>query len=283
MSPTQLAAHLAKAREYWDAVLEEKCNLIAQAAGVERDRLVKVNPVDFVERMSECYIPGYKYRSIADFVRETKTPDTFLIGPIDEVEETAAQINYKAVGVDRKVRAHNCQVVPIPQAAALAFFVKNHRQSPPQMRETCICYALVLKGEIVAVMTYDLTAGATRGHGKAAKYELVRLSIKKGTQVNGGASKLQAACEEAVLHFGCSEIFSYSNATINEGGVYKQLGFTQGKIDPGAAYVLARDFSLKRLSGYIEVGAKNVDLIKRGEVKVLFYANRVWEKRLNTK
>ena len=131
-------------------------------------------------------------------------------------------------------------------------------------------------------MTYDLTGGAIRGLQKADKYELLRLSIKHGTQINGGASKLEKKCEEAIRHWGGSEIFSYSNATINEGNVYKQLGFTQSAITQGQAWVVERDFSLIRWVTCCAngKGAKNSDLYRRGAVKVHITANRTWIKNI---
>ena len=153
----------------------------------------------------------------------------------------------------------------------------------PNLSKDAISYALVYNGEIVAVMTYDLTGGAVRGLQKADKYELLRLSIKHGTQINGGASKLEKHCEEAIRHFGCTGIFSYSNATINEGNVYKQLGFTQSAITQGQAWVVERDFSLVRLVTCCAngKGAKNSDLYRRGAVKVHITANRTWVKDIS--
>ena len=80
---------------------------------------------------------------------------------------------------------------------------------------------LVYQDEIVAVMLYDIQNGAIRGKNKA--YELLRLSISKGTRVQGGASQLQKASEEVFKEMGVTEIFSYSNATINSGAVYEKL------------------------------------------------------------
>ena len=131
----------------------------------------------------------------------------------------------------------------------------------------------------------DRLAGAVRGKQKADMYELLRLSIKHGTQINGGASKLEKQCEEAIRHWGCNEIFSYSNATVNEGNVLRQLGFTQSAIETGQAWVVERDFSLVRLVNCCEVrglaGAKNSDLLKRRAVKVHVTANRTWVKNIN--
>jgi hypothetical protein len=91
--------------------------------------------------------------------------------------------------------------------------------------------------------------------------------------------------EECIRHQGCTEIFSYSNATINEGNVYRQLGFTQSAIQGGQAWVVERDFSLVRLVNCCAVrgfaGAKNADLLKRSAIKVHVTANRTWVKDIS--
>jgi N-acetylglutamate synthase-like GNAT family acetyltransferase len=278
-----------KAWEHFDKLLDEKIEHIHQLTGIERERLVKLNPAEFIrDKWDNVHIEGYHYQKVGDWVAKTKTPDNYLIAPIDEDVETANQICYKTGQTERKLRAHKCQLLPIPNLVARFFFIKNHRQSLPNLTTNAINYALVYNGEVVAVMSYDLTGGAVRGLSKANKYELLRLAIKHGTQVNGGASKLQAKCEECIRHQGCTEIFSYSNATINEGNVYKALGFEQSAIESGQAWVIERDFSLIRLANCCKahsngVGAKNIDLIKRGAIKVLITANRTWIKDISIK
>lgn len=282
-----LTDHVRRAWEYYDKLLDVKIQHIHELTGVEKERLIKLNPAEMIrDKEKNLYIENYHYQKVGDWVAKTKTPDTFCICPIDEEVETANQIAYKTGQTERKLRAHKCQLQPIPNAVARRFFIKNHRQSLPNLTTNAINYALVYEGEIVAVMSYDLTGGAVRGLQKADKYELLRLSIKHGTQINGGASKLQKQCEEAIRHWGCTEIFSYSNATINEGNVYKQLGFTQSAIQDGQAWVIERDFSLVRLANCCAShgngkGAKNIDLLRRGAVKVHITANRTWIKDIS--
>lgn len=282
-----LTDHVRRAWEYYDKLLDVKIQHIHELTGVEKERLIKLNPAEMIrDKEKNLYIENYHYQKVGDWVAKTKTPDTFCICPIDEEVETANQIAYKTGQTERKLRAHKCQLQPIPNAVARRFFIKNHRQSLPNLTTNAINYALVYEGEIVAVMSYDLTGGAVRGLQKANKYELLRLSIKHGTQINGGASKLQKQCEEAIRHWGCTEIFSYSNATINEGNVYKQLGFTQSAIQDGQAWVIERDFSLVRLANCCAShgngkGAKNIDLLRRGAVKVHITANRTWVKDIS--
>lgn len=277
-----LTEHVNAAWKHYDEILEQKIIHIQQLTGIDRDRLIKLNPLEFVEKTKGLELRRYHFQDIGEFVARHKTPDTFLISPIDEDIETANQIAYKTGQTERKIRAHKCSLQPIPALAARRFFVKNHRQSIPNLSNSSISYALVYEGEVVAVMTYDYTAGGVRGLTKADKYELLRLSIKHGVQINGGASKLQQKCEECIRHQGCTEIFSYSNATINEGNVYKQLGFTQSAIQGGQAWVVERDFSLARLvtccSNNGGRGARDIDLNRRGAVKCHVTANRTWTK-----
>lgn len=277
--------HVRRAWEHFDQILTAKIDHIHELTGVEKERLIKINPMEFVEKMEGLFIKDYEYKSIGAWVAKHKTPETFLICPIDEDVETANQICYKTGQTERKLRAHKCKVIPITILAAKRFFVKNHRQSIPPLTGNSINYALVYEGETVAVMSYDLTRGAVRGLTNYDRYELMRLSIKHGTTINGGASKLEKACEEAIRHYGCTDIFSYSNATVNEGNVYKQLGFTQSEIQDGRAWVVERDLTLYGLlacgSHGNNLGCKNEDLIKRGAVKVHLTANRTWVKDIS--
>lgn len=278
-----LTEQVQKAWQHFDQLLEQKIEHIHELTGVDKERLIKLNPMEFVEKAKQLQIDGYQYQDLGAWVAKHKTPETFLISPIDEDIETANQIAYKTGQTERKLRAHKCQLLPIPNAAARRFFVKNHRQSIPNLTNNAINIALVYEGEIVAVMSYDLTGGAVRGLQKANKYELLRLSIKHGTQINGGASKLEKRCEECIRHQGCNEIFSYSNATINEGNVYQQLGFSKSEIIRGQAWVVERNFDLVRLVTCCAngKGAKQSDLVRRGAVNVHITANRTWIKNIS--
>lgn len=282
MKTYDLTDQVKAAWKHFDKMLDAKIDHIHELTGIEKERLIKLNPMDFVEKSEGLFISDYNYQGVGEWVAKTKTPDTFLIAPIDEDVETANQICYKTGQTERKLRAHKCELLPISSLAAKRFFVKNHRQSIPNLSTNAVSYALVYNGEVVSVMTYDLTGGAVRGMQKADKYELLRLSIKHGTQINGGASKLEMQCEECIRHQGCNEIFSYSNATINEGNVYKQLGFTQSAITQGQAWVVEKNFSLGRLVTCCAngLGARNSDLYRRGAVKVHITANRLWVKNI---
>lgn len=281
MREYDLTEQVQKAWRFFDKLLDEKLDRIAKLSGIERDRLKKINPADFVVKSSALVIRNYRYQNIGEWIESNKTPDTFCISPIDEDVETANQISYKSGNTERKIRAHKCQLYPIPSLVARRFFIKNHRQSVPNITKEGVSFGLVYEGELVAVMTYDLTSGGVRGKLKAEMYELLRLSLKHGAKINGGASKLEKKCEEALLHYGCSEIFSYSNATINEGEVYKQLGFKPSKIVEGQAWVVEPNMTLQRLLRRSDnQRARNEDIYKDGAFKTHIVANRTWIKKI---
>lgn len=184
----------AEAREFFDELLTRNIKKISEISGIPTEQFKKINPVDFLERNKYQAIQNYTYQDIGEWITKNKTDETFLINPTDAVEETAAQVSYKSyVKITRSIRASKCQVMPVPKNLAKDFFIRNHRQSQPLISSNSVCYGLAYNDELVAVMLYDISAGAVRGRNK--NYELVRLSISKGTQIHGGASKLQGACE----------------------------------------------------------------------------------------
>ena len=269
---------VAALREYYDALLNRRLDEIAALAEVPREQLISINPVDFIEKNINQQIKGHTYRKIAPWIAEHKNDNTFLISPLDAVEETAAQISYKSnVKICRTIRASKCDVMPCPKDLALDFFIRNHRQSAPIITRSAVCFALVYHSEIVAVMLYGVSNGAVRG--QKTDYELVRLAISKGTRVHGGASKLQQACEDTLREMGVATIYSYSNATINNGAVYEKLGFDGSKIDEGQPFAILQDNSIVRLVN-LYPDSNDVALAARGRIKTHLGGNRVWEKEL---
>lgn len=268
-----------EAWKFYDELLEDKLNRIAELAGVDRQQLKKLNPAEFIEKNRFQKIRGYKYISIKSWIAENKTDDTFLVSPLDADTETSEQISYKArAGVIRKIRASKCEVVPVPKEIALDFCIRNHRQSLPMISAAAVYLGLLYKNELVALMGYDTTSGAVRGNKEG--YELVRLAIEKGTQVHGGASKLQTACEDVLRQMGIKRIFSYSNATINNGGVYKQLGFYGGKLDNGQPFVIMRDHQLIRLAN-LHPYSTDEELALRHQFKSHVGGNKMWIKDIS--
>jgi hypothetical protein len=259
--------------------MDERLREISEISGTPLEHFVKINPAEFIERNKNQMIRDYEYRKIRDWIVEKKKDDqTFLISPEDAVEETAAQVSYKSgTEIRRNLRASKCEVLPCPIELAQDFFIRNHRQSAPLVRNSAVCFSLAFKGEVVAVMLYDISDGAVRGRKK--EYELVRLSISKGTRVHGGASKLQNACEETLREMGITKIYSYSNATINSGAVYEKLGFCCKKIDGGQPFVIMKDNSLQRL---INLHPRSTDkaLAQNGWLKTHLGGNKTWIKEM---
>lgn len=267
--------------DYYDKLLDERLAIISEKAEVPRESLIKLNPADFIERSQFQKITGYQYQKVQDFIKANKRDDTFLISPLDAIEETAAQISYKSgTHIERTIRASKCHILPIPKEFGLDFFIKNHRQTPPNWRNTAVALGLEYQNEIVAVMMYDISAGGIRG--AKTNYELVRLSICKDTMVHGGASKLQKACEEVMAQMECYEIYSYSNATINNGAVYKNLGFTGTDVEGGQPFVMMEDNSIERL---ISLYPESTDekLAYRGRIKTHIGGNKTWWKKIPPK
>ena len=267
---------------YFDNLLTERIKRISEISEVPENHFIKINPLDFCEQNKRQIIREYEYKKIQDFIVKNKTAnDIYLISPEDAIEETAAQVSYKSgTEIRRTIRASKCEVVPCPVELAQDFFIRNHRQKPPLVRnQTAVSFGLAYKGELVAVMLYDVSNGAIRG--KKKDYELVRLSISKGTMIHGGASKLQKACENTLREMGEKKIYSYSNATINSGAVYEKLGFQTSKIEGGQPFVVLRNNKLERL---INLYPNSTDraLAKNGWIKTHIGGNRMWVKNIES-
>lgn len=266
-------------REHFDRLLDKRIAQISERAGVPVEQIKKINPADFIEKNAYQTIRGYTYQDIGRWIKQNKTDDTFLVSPLDEIEETAAQISYKTnTKIERTLRASKCEIVPVPRDVGLDFFIRNHRQGPPSWRGSAVSFGLVYKDELVAVMEYDISNGAVRGRNE--HYELVRLAIAKGARIHGGASKLEEACENTLRQMGVTEIYSYSNATINTGAVYDKLGFTCKTHQEGQPYAIMRDNRLVRL---IELFPQSTDeaLAMRGELKTHVGGNKKWVKNIS--
>lgn len=275
-----ITRRVREAWEFYDELLDQRIAEISELSGVAVEHFVKINPAEFIEKNKHQSIVGYEYKNIGKWILQTKdSDDKFLISPLDAVKETAAQVSYKSgTIIERKIRASKCVCVPVPVDFAQDFFIRNHRQSAPLISNKAICFGLLFNGEIVAVMLYDISAGAVREKNK--KYKLVRLSISKGTQVYGGASKLQAVCENSLREIGAKKIYSYSNATINSGAVYEKLGFSCKRADGGQPFVILNNNKLERL---INLYPESTDekLAFHGWIKTHVGGNKVWEKDIS--
>lgn len=265
--------------DYYNNLLDEHIKKISEISGVPKEQIKKINPAEFIVQNRFQKIKGYKYKKIKEWIVENKTgDDVFLVSPEDAIEETAAQISYKSgTEIWRTIRASKCEIIPCPVALAQDFFIRNHRQTNPVVRDTAVCYGLLFKGELVAVMLYDISNGAVRGNNK--DYELVRLAISKGTRIHGAASKLQNACEETLRMIGSTKIYSYSNATINSGAVYEKLGFSGSGVQEGQPFAIIKDNSIVRL---ITLFPESTDekLAAHGNIKTHLGGNKMWIKNI---
>lgn len=264
--------------QYYDNLLEKRIAEISKRAQTPEECFVKINPAEFIEKNPYQRIKDYKYQNIRNWIKEKKRDGIFLISPLDAIEETAEQVAYKeAQQIQRKIRASKCNIAPVPLELAQDFFLRNHRQTAPLVSSAAVSLGLEFKGELVAVMLYDKQNGAVRGNNN--NYELLRLSISKHTQIYGGASKLQKASEQALREKGVKKIFSYSNATINNGRVYEALGFEEKGIDEGQPHVIMRSNALVRL---INLYPKTTvgELALRGWIKTHIGGNKTWWKNI---
>lgn len=267
--------------KYYDTMLDDRIRQISDRAQVPPEHFIKINPAEFIEKNRWQTIRGYNYQKIEKWIAEHKTDaQTFLISPLDAIDETADQASYKSgERITRTLRASKCEVQPCAAEMAQDFFIRNHRQSAPHISGKAVVFCLVFNHEIVAVMLYDISDGAVRGN-KGRQYELVRLSISRGTRIHGGASKLQIACEQTILDMGINRIYSYSNATINSGAVYEKLGFTRSKIDRGQTFVIMRNNELVRLVN-LHPHSTDRELAKADRIKTHLGGNILWTKTLS--
>lgn len=271
-----------RVRECWvfyDELLDKKIARISELSAVPAEKMVKINPAEFIERNKWQKIDRYQYKSIGAWIRETKRDDNYLISPLDDDVRTAAQISYKEKIGTIRIRGSKCKVLPLNNEAVLAFYLRNHRQSPPSLRDSAISFGLVYNGQLVGAMTYDLSDGGVRGKSKAGSYELMRLAFARGYSIAGGASRLQKHCEEALRHYGQIRVFSYSNATINSGKVYEALGFSDKRIDGGQPFVICENNKLIRL---LNLHPRSTDrhLAIDGRLKTHVGGNKLWKKEL---
>lgn len=154
---------LAEAWKFYDALLDKRIEKISQLSGVPTDKMVKINPAEFVIKLRDQEIRGHKFQLVKNWIKANKTDDNYLISPLDDPVKTANQIQYKEKIGNTRVRASKCEVLPISSDIALDFYRRNHRQSLPNLTEKALSFGLTLQGRLVGAMTYDKTAGAVRG------------------------------------------------------------------------------------------------------------------------
>lgn len=116
--------------------------------------------------------------------------------------------------IERFIPARKCTIENIPSSESKEFLDSNHRQG------NCVAsirYGLFYEGELVQV----LTVGKSR-FSKKYEYELLRLCTSVDTVVMGGSSKLFS---RFIKDFVPNSVGSYSDISMNTGGIYRELGF----------------------------------------------------------
>ena len=279
MNKYDATEYYKKAHEYYDRLLDNKIENISKISGVDKNKFIKINPTDFIESNPFQYIDEYEYKKIRQFIDEYKTDETYLISPLDSDIETANQIAYKENNIYKIIRASKCECIPISSKVASNFFIKNHRQSLPNISSIAVSFGLIYKNKLVGVMTYDKTKSGIRG--KLEHYELLRLAFAHGYRIHGGASKLQSYCESSLYKIGETSVISYSNATINNGNVYNTLGFNYVDFKQGQPFVIMNNFELVRLIQLTQQGiSKNSDLASNYLMKCHLGGNKKWIKEI---
>ena len=268
-----------EAWQFYDELLNERIAEISKLAKVPVDKFVKINPAEFIKKSKFQEIKEYQYRKIGQWIKSTKTDDNYLISPVDDPVKTANQIAYKEKVDTTRIRGSKCKLVRVHNETAVDFYRRNHRQPVPMLRKNAISWGLTWNGRLVGCMTYDKTDGAVRGGSKKDMYELMRLAFAHGISIAGGASRLQKHCEESLRELGEERIFSYSNATINNGKVYEALGFMCKKIDGGQPFVIMENNQLVRL---INLFPNSTDkcLARCNRLKSYLGGNKLWTKEL---
>lgn len=128
------------------------------------------------------------------------------------------------------------------------FLDVNHIQGKCQSNFT---YGLYYNGELVSVMTFTLprqNMGRNKEKDKG-KIELSRFCNKQGISVIGGASKLLKAFINSEEGHKFTEIYSYSDNRISQGGLYKSIGFNLEQ-DVGVNYFYTDFHERKRKQNF---------------------------------
>ena len=131
---------VAEAWKYYDEMLDKRIEEIVKISGVAPEHFVKINPAEFIEKNRYQKIRGYTYRDIGTWIEANKkSNDTFLISPLDAIKETAAQCAYKTnEDIVRTIRASKCEILPVPVPVAKDFFIRNHRQTVPNVTKQAV-------------------------------------------------------------------------------------------------------------------------------------------------
>lgn len=130
--------------------------------------------------------------------------------------------------------ARKCTVRRIEKSAAAAFLSIHHRMGWAAAR---YCYGAFRDDELVAVATFS---GGRRMRDGSRSFEWIRYASQSGMRLVGGMGKLLDAFVEEV---GPDDVMTYVDASISDGGAYRELGFeVEGKVE-GEGYT---NFKLRK-------------------------------------
>ncbi|MBQ9400565.1 MAG: hypothetical protein IJU27_08000 [Bacteroidales bacterium] len=152
-----------------------------------------------------------------------------------------------SLGQLESVFARNCTVRRIPSDVAAAFLERCHRLGTASCRYR---YGLFVnrstggresalpEGTLVAVATFSSPRTMKDG---SRSYEWVRYASLPDVRVVGGMGKLM---EGFVSEVHPDDIMSYADASVSDGGVYRELGFEEEGLVCGEGFT-NRKFRLK--------------------------------------
>lgn len=173
-----------------------------------------------------------------------------------------------------RIYARSCEVKEISKKQKSDFCAANHLQGNGHSQ---IEYGLFYNGELVSVMTFGKRK-ITKGK---PKMEIIRYCNKLNYNIVGGASKL---LKYFIENNECSNLITYSDNSISNGNVYKQLGFTLIKETKWNYWYLSNDNHNKLLhrSNFMRhklntTLSEREEMYKRGYRRYYDAGNKVFE------
>lgn len=120
------------------------------------------------------------------------------------------------------IGARKCRITEVSNKESLKFYKENHIQGGVNSKYNI---GLMYKDELVSLMSFT-----NRKINSKSEFELTRFCNRKNMIVNGSASKIFNYFK---LNFDFEVINTYSDISLFNGNLYKQLGF----IDNGSSYL----------------------------------------------
>lgn len=137
------------------------------------------------------------------------------------------------LGGSKKIGARKCIIKSVSYKDSRDFLNKNHLQGDCK---SSVRLGLYYNDEIVSLMTFSKLRLPLGGKSQNGVYELTRFCNKSGYVIMGGASRLLGYFLDTQMPL---RIETYSDNLISDGGLYRNLGFTNISISrPGYWYVI---------------------------------------------